>query len=63
MRKKDEPEIFNTECACGRPITVPCYHRPCNLVFCQFCIDRHKCKPVNGPISAKLPAKRRKGKK
>lgn len=48
----DAPEIYNSECGCGRPLGIPNYHRPCNLVFCGFCIGRHKCKPVNGPISA-----------
>lgn len=58
MRTKDEPEIFSPTCICGRPITAIYYHRPCNLVFCGFCIERHECKPVNGPISAEASAGR-----
>lgn len=52
MSVNDAPEIYNSECGCGRPLGIPNYHRPCNLVFCSFCIGRHECKPVNGPISS-----------
>lgn len=51
MRTKDDPQIFNTRCGCGKPLDQICYHRPCNLVFCSACIKTHDCRPVNGPIT------------
>jgi len=55
VRTKDDPQIFDTKCGCGKPLGNGLYHKPCNLVFCGDCFPLHRCKPVNGPICPEGP--------